>query len=418
MAGTKRQVRPGVWELRVGAGPDPARPGRYLQVSRTFHGSETKANKALAALVTEVDQRRHRGGSTITVAALLAEWLTHVEPGLSPTTLRNYRLIVDKRLVPELGDIPLGRLTVRRVDAFYTKLTAEGLAPATVRRHHAVLRKAFAQAEAWEYVDRNVVARATLPGARQAEPFTPTVDQLLAVLGAVQDPQLARAMALAASTGLRRGEVCGLRWSNIDWDGGQIRIAGAIIDVGGKLYEKDTKTHKARRLDLDEVSRSVLERQAIERGEQSPRAFVFSFEPDGSQPVRPEKITKAFGAACQTVGLTLPEEPQAVEAPSDGAEPNGRAKSTGRAAKAKPAAHLHSLRHLHASLLFAAGVPVHEISERLGHDRVSTTTDIYGHLLQGHRSAAAGAIESSLGRLLGRDTSLTELPSGQDAGQS
>ena len=159
--GTMRERSPGSWELTVSAGVDPS-TGRYARVIRTVQASTKRAAKAaLRELEVEVASGQI-GLDDPTVAELLERWMTHLEDlGRSPATLYNYRRYVDRELVPTIGGVRLSKLTAGHLDGLYSSLRRRGLAPATIRQIHAIVRAALHQAVRWGLVSRNVASLAS-----------------------------------------------------------------------------------------------------------------------------------------------------------------------------------------------------------------------------------------------------------------
>lgn len=178
MRGSLRERTPRYWQLRVFDGTDPI-SGKKRYRTRMFRGGKRAVSKELARLVAEVD-----GGfvapSSRTVAALLDEWLAHVEHlGHSPSTLYNYRRLVEQ-LLEGFKSRPLPKVTPKLVDDLYRHLGTVGKRkPATVLRFHALLRAAFVQAVRWGLVDRNPIDRATPPRVSRIEIEPPAVGDVL-----------------------------------------------------------------------------------------------------------------------------------------------------------------------------------------------------------------------------------------------
>lgn len=360
--GSMRERRPGIWELRVGAGKDPV-TGRYLTKTRTFHGGKREARNELTALVAEVNKGEHRR-SMGTFGYLLDRWLDFNEGELSPTTIREYRRLVKRRIVPELGSTPMAKLTAADLDTFYLSLRREGLSPASVHQIHAVIRRALAQGVKWGLVAVNVAADASPPTVRTERRVPPSPEVVRRLVAAEKDEEMAVLYRLAIATGARRGELCGLRWEDIDLDDATVTIRGAIIAVKD-TERKSTKTHAERTVPIDPATVKVLElhreamekRAAVANYEMADQAYVFSSSPDGLLPWHPDTVTAAFRA------LTKAQKVAGVR--------------------------FHDLRHAHATWLLDAGVPLHTVSERLGHAKASTTSDIYGHPIDARSRSAA-----------------------------
>ena len=211
MAGTMRERSPGHWQLRAYVGRDPD-SGQKRQVQRTFSGTKREAEKALAALVTDVGQG-HIDNSHATFGELLDAWVEHITPMRHPKTVHEARRSIETRIRPALGHIRLDQLTGADLDRWYGRWLSEGLSPSTVRRFHAVISAALHTGERWGWVGTSPARRSSPPTARPPAIVAPRPDQLerLYQEALVRDQGLATAVALAALTGARRGELCALK---------------------------------------------------------------------------------------------------------------------------------------------------------------------------------------------------------------
>jgi len=367
MRGSMRELSSQRWELRVFAGNDPL-TGKKRYVSRVVRGSKREAQSALARLVSATED--HGPAPTdVTVRQLLAAWIETSGDDLSPTTVREYRRMIETRIAPGLGAIPLRKLQASQVDRLYASLrTTGGLSPGTVRKVHAILHRAFAQAVRWGWVQHNVIDRASQPRITKPDHSPPTPEQVAQLIERAwtKDPAFGLFLHLAAVSGARRGELCGLRWSDLDFDDGALTIRRTVIDVQG-VQVKDTKTHAARRISLDAVTLALLsdhrgraEAMATTCGVQvGAQAYVFTLQPSGRDPVRPDHMTRRFVSLAKAMGVD---------------------------------ARLHDLRHFTATRLLAAGVPVRTVSGRLGHADAAMTLNVYAHFLASSDRQAADVV--------------------------
>jgi integrase len=383
--GTKTKIAPGVWRLRVYIGRNAK--GNPVQRSKTIHtgdknakpGAGTRlADRELANMIAEANKGNTATG-TETVSDLLDLFLDHKEStGRSPETLRGYRQIANAVVRPELGTIKLSRLTARDLDRLYAKLRAKGNAAMTVRHVHTFIGTALHQGERWQLVKRNVARQATPPTVHPVEVVAPSPDEVRRVIEAAEsiEPTLATLLLLAALTGARRGELCALRWSDVDWHRGTIRIARSIYEVlGGGWAEKATKTHATRRIGVDDFGLAILRRHREGVDELAneldltiaPDGFLFSRSPAGLEPIRPGVVSKFTRRVADRAGVDT---------------------------------HLHALRHFSATQAIAAGFDPVTVGTRLGHADPSITLRVYSHALeQRDRDLAA-----SLGKVLALPT--------------
>jgi integrase len=384
MQGTKTELRPGVWRLRVYAGRRPN--GTPIQVSTTFISPDAAkgiarpgagkrlADRELAKLVTKVAAGDAVATST-TVSVLLDRWLAHCDSlGRSPTTMRKYRQIAEAIVRPELGKIRLRKLTAADLDRLYSKLTVKGNKPATVRRVHALIGAALHQAQRWDLVERNVALRASPPPVYPAQVGAPTPAQVLAIVEKAEErePALASLVLLAAVTGARRGELCALRWPDVDWQARTLVIAHSVYETqGGGWAEKATKTHQVRRIGLDDFALAVLRRHraAVDalagelRLDVNEDGFVFSRSPVCAEPYLPSLVTKFTSRMAKLAGVDT---------------------------------HLHALRHFSATQAIAAGGDVITVSKRLGHADPSVTLRVYSHAVEQRDREVAAALGNAL----------------------
>jgi integrase len=358
---------PGVWRLRVFIGNDPV-TGNPRQLSRSFKGTRRQADTALANFVSEVARGSAPLAGSTTVGEYLVTWLDHITPTRSPTTVRGYRFKI-KRITAKLGNIRLDKLTAQQVDRTYREWLDEGLDASSVHHLHRVLSAALRQAVKWGLVASAATVRASPPPRRSPPHQIPTpqvIQQLISAAEHRRQPVLAAAIALAATTGLRRGELAGLRWDDVDLEGGRLHVRRTIKnDLDGGWMAGPTKTHQARAVALDTFTLAVL-REHRARSDAwardagvtiAPNAYVLTFDPSGCLPMKPDSLGQAFGRLCRR---------ERIED-----------------------LNLHSLRHFSASMLIASGRDVRTVAGRLGHSDATTTLRVYAHMVEGRDQDAA-----------------------------
>jgi integrase len=354
----------GQWQLRAFAGADPT-SGRPVQVSRAFEGTERAAAKALAGLVADVEAGRFER-TRATVSQLLDKWLEQIEPTRRPTTIAEYRSKIDKRIRPALGGMRLDKLGSDTLDGWYRKWLAEGISPSTVHHLHAILSAALNQAVKWGWIERSPAGRSSPPPLRQTPMKIPTPEQLNRLHRGAGDVDqvLATAIALAALTGARRGELVALRWSDVDLVAGRVRIARSLTVVAGVAHEGPTKTHQIRDIALDEAGVGLLRSHWDYMRDLSTRAestlvkdpFILSYNANGAMNVGPDVITHRFASLAKRLGMAF---------------------------------RFHDLRHFSVSTLIAAGVDVRTVAERHGHAQATMTLNRYAHALPERDRVAA-----------------------------
>lgn len=375
--GTMRERTPGTWELVVSTGRDPA-TGRYRRVIRTLRTtSKREAKAALAKLEVEVAAGQV-SALDLTLGELFERWLEHIAGlGRSDSTLYNYRKFIRRDINPRLGAMRLSKLSARDIDGLYSALTARGLAPATVRQIHAILRAALNQAERWGLVGRNVAKLASAPSQPQREQHPPTPEEVQAlIVAAVElEPQFGVYVRLVAATGMRRAEACGLRWSDVDFDDGRLTIERSHLSLPGINGDRPTKTRTARRISLDPGTVEVLRSAwaaALEvatfcgvNSELRRAGYLFSFDPQGLIAWRGDVVSARWSRTREAAGV-------------------------------RRTIRLHDLRHWQATQLLDSGVPVPTVAARLGHVDGTTTMKIYAHRTERADGQAAAIVGNVL----------------------
>jgi integrase len=270
-------------------------------------------------------------------------------------------------VLPRLGSVPLRRLRVDHLEALYRELLStsgrlgKGLAPKTVHNVHIMIRSSLRMAVRRRLASVNVADAAAAPRFRSATPpmRSWTVDQLTTFLDAARRERLYPALRLSAMTGMRRGEVLGLKWSAIDLERRRLTINSAIQLLDSHIIEVPPKTRTSRRsVDLDRETCAVLEDLADAQeaaGRFAPRGWLFMSVRGG--PVNPDLYSQTFDRLVARLDV--------------------------------PKIRLHDLRHTHATLLIQDGEALKVVSERLGHANPAFTMTTYQHVLPGMGADAA-----------------------------
>jgi integrase len=316
----------------------------------------------------------------LTINAYLDEWLSLMRTRVRRSTCATYQRMLDAYIRPHIGSLPLAELTTRRLDRLYVELLTGGgrggrhLAQRTVAHTHAVLHKALADAVALELVPSNVASRAHVPKYDPDTPIAPSKllywdeDETRRFLAATSQDLLHGMWRVALGTGMRRGELLGLRWEDVDLVHDQLRVTSSLTEVDGIWQLGHPKSGRSRTLYLDASTAAALQREPRDR-DTSGHDLVFT-RSDGS-PWSPSQVTDRW----------RDQWPRLARA-------------------GVPKIRLHATRHVHATLLLARGVPIKVVSERLGHTTIAMTMDIYAHVLPAMDRNAAEAIGLALGEAM------------------
>jgi integrase len=366
MRGSIKKRGASSWRLIFDA---PSVNGKRKQRTVTVRGTFKDAQKELTRLLGAADSGTLADPSKATVADYLRQWLDSALDR-SPKTLERYRELAERQVIPHLGSVALQKLRAEHVSDWHAKLIASGLAAQTVVHAHRVLSLTLKRAVENGTLARNVAALRKPPKveARELEILSPA--QVAAVLAALADHYLYPIASLALATGMRRGELLALQWSDVDLERAVVRVEHSVEETKAGLRVKPPKTKRGRRNIGLPAEAAVMLREHRKRlielrlalGQGGPPTLVFSTV-EGEM-LSPNSVSRSWRQTCK--------------------------------ARKLPRVQFHALRHTHASTLIRAGVDVLTISRRLGHSSASMTLDVYGHLMEGADAAAAKAIEGVL----------------------
>lgn len=342
------------------------------QRSETVRGKKADAQARLAAVLHQLQTGEYVEPAKLSLGEYLSRWLASVKPSVRPTTYDSYETMVRRHIAPALGSVPLAKVTplhiqqllagVRRADGREGPLSAR-----TVRYVFTVLHMALDRAVKWQLLARNPCDAVEPPRPERYELQLWTPDQACAFLEHVADDRLYPLYLLAVTSGLRRGELLGLRWQDLDLDAGGANVRQAVVAVGGKPVVAPVKTARGRRTvalsptalgALRQHRKRVAEEKLLLGPDYHDFDLVFPY-PDG-RPHCPNALAKKFARVVASAGL--------------------------------PRIRFHDLRHLHATLLLRQGIHPKVVADRLGHFSAAFTLDTYSHAgLDLQREAAARA---------------------------
>jgi integrase len=390
------------WEFRLDLPRDP--DGKRRQLWRGHFRTHAEAVTARAKALAAAKEGVNVASTRVTLAAYLAEtWLPAITSRVRPSTYALYEGLIRVHITPDIGTRRLQDLRGPDFNAFYGRLFVKALSAYSVRHVHAVLHRALKDAVRWQLVARNAAADANPPSpdteAREMKTWSPgevarfleAVDELgrprvamvttrsrsgteyVRPVTLPPDPMQVALWYTIALTGMRRGEVAGLRWTDIDLEARTVSIQRARVMVAGAVEVSQPKTKHGRRVvalvpSVTAVLRTWQREQEAEREEtgdawEDRDGYVFTHAVRFSEPIRygtairPDWVSRSFRALIARLGL--------------------------------PPIRLHDLRHTWATLALRAGESPKVVSDHLGHANISITMDTYSHVTIGLEKHAA-----------------------------
>lgn len=363
--------RGSTWTFVVDIPPDPVSGGRRQKKKGGFP-TQQAAEYACAELIASMGKNTYVPDNNITVKELLETWLEeYAKPNFKPTVYDVESTIVNKRIIPVIGKQRVQQIKPLTIARFYNDLSKK-YSPDYVRHIHAILRKAFRLASKWEMISTNPIDKVESPKLRKTEMKIWTMEQCLQFLESAEDHVHYIAFSLAIHTGMRKGEILGLRWKDIDWDGQALTIQQTVNwtpSLG--IIIQDTKTASStRRISIGSMLiKDLLERKKVvdankERFGQNYEEYDLVCCYENGEPIKPRRLTSVFEFLTKRTDL--------------------------------PKIRFHDLRHSHASMLLNNGVNPKIGAERLGHSSVQIYLDRYSHLLPDMQRGAVDLVEEKM----------------------
>jgi integrase len=364
------------WSIWIDLGRDGN--GRRRQKCITVRGRRKDAERELARIVNEIETGAFVEPSHMTVATYLKRWLDHARNRVSPKTHERYAELSRTHITPRIGSYKLSQLKPLHIQELYSYALEKGrkdgrggLSPQTVVHIHRLLRAALQQAVRWQLLARNPADAVDPPRPPKTEMKALTEAETAALLRVAEGSSLYLPILVAVVTGLRRGELLSVRWSDIEFGTGETSIQRTLEQTSEGLRFKEPKTQKASRtVTIPAIAVDALKAHKVHQAERrlmlgpayEDHGLVFARD-DGS-PWPPDTFSTAFAVLIRRSSL--------------------------------PHVRFHDLRHSHASQLLRQGVHPKVVSERLGHSSVKTTLDIYSHVVPGMQHDAAVGIDRAM----------------------
>ena len=362
------------YSIRFDMGLDPS-TGKRKQ--KRIGGFKTKkeAEKALAQLIADYGRGELRLPSKQTVAEFLREWISSKRGKVSENTLRQYTEITEMHLIPALGNLKIDKLSPWHVQRYISSKLSGGrldgkggnLSPSAVHYHYRVLRAAMNSAVRLEVITKNPVLQAEPPKLPPPSPVALTDEQFKTILKAVQGTWLETPVVIAVNTGMRLGEVLGLRWKNVDFGNRAIYVVETLKQRKcGQMTFGPPKNQKPRTVDIPDELAAYLERhKAVQEAERLLAADLWC-DMDlvcctkHGYPLNPPSVSSAFRKLAHSVGVPVS---------------------------------FHDLRDAHAAVCFSLGANVKQVAERFGHSDASVLLNRYTAVLPTIQKTLASKIK-------------------------
>lgn len=353
--------RGGKWYFIVDIGRDPV-TGKRKQKMQGSYPNRGEAVTACAAFITAMDKGEYVQGKETLKGFLLDYLENHLKHSVGETTYQFQRKICNKHIIPALGDKLLKKLTPMDVQKFYSQKIKEGYSSGHVRNLGSFLGKAMKTALEWGMVSRNVVQSVSKPSYKSKNMGVWTLEQVQAFLDGAKEYYFYPVYMIALTTGMRMGEIAGLPWDFVDLNAGTISVRQAAVYTNGRQYLKEPKNESSRRLiTLPDFAVSYLKRHKVQ---QPPNEYNLVCPGIQTPIFYANTITNEFNEVIARLEL--------------------------------PPIRFHDLRHTHATLLLQLGENPKVVQERLGHATISTTLNIYSHVVPSMQKAAADRLNDAM----------------------
>ena len=364
-------------------GPNGERQQKWISVAKYLglpKATKKQAEIVLAEVLQKLRTQDFIQPEKVSLGEYLRYWLeNYARQSVRQTTMDNYTSLIDKHIIPELGHIQIAKLSPMHLQEFYNKKLQYGradgkpggLAPKTVRELHSLIHKALDQALKWQAVTKNVARAVSPPRKEKKEIKHWTKDEVKEFLNSIESERLFTLYHLALNTGMRRGELLGLRWVDMRLNDGYVAVRQNLVKTNSGILMQEPKTSNSRR-NISISSNTVAALKAHKKQQlQEKLAHGPDYKDNGlvfcrlnGLPLYPDGVSDQFNRLVTKAGVK--------------------------------SITFHDLRHTHATLLLVAGIHPKVVSERLGHYSVALTLDLYSHVIPGLDQEAARKLDEQL----------------------
>ncbi|GGN34641.1 tyrosine-type recombinase/integrase [Deinococcus daejeonensis] len=367
------------WRAAVTIGENEDGSQKRRWVSGKTQG---EVQEKLRALQSDLHRGTLADTDRMTVGDFLKQWVAHKErEGLKPNTVQSYRDTINRYVTPKIGRVKLEKLRPLDIEHMLTSLREDGKSPTLLAYSLRVLKMALQQAVRWQMLPRNVADSVKPPKIERQEMKVWTRQQVAAFLKVTEEHPLHAAFYLALMTGMRRGELVGLKWDDLDLDRARLTVKNNLVEVIDEPIEGKKRLGKA-------TQSSVRLEVSTPKSKASRRTIVLSkgtVEKLREQRARQEAWRRDAAEAWTEQGFVFTTVTGGLVWPSALAKAY-----VSLVAEAKvPSIRFHDMRHTAASLMISMGIPPKTVSERLGHSDVAFTLRTYTHLYDAQREEAA-----------------------------
>lgn len=340
--------------------------------------TKKEADKVLAEKLNDMYHGVTVDVSSTTLGSWLTDWLSPLETQVRPSTYRGYEWLVRKHVIPHLGKIKLGELKPQHLQKLYTILLKQErpLSKRSIHNLHGIVHQALDLAVKWELIGKNIADFVKPPRPDYKEMKVWTKQQVRQFLHESKDDRFFEVYDVALATGMRKGEILGLRWSDIDFDNNRLYVRRTLQwfkdrNVPGRAIFVDCKTPQSRRtVTLPNTVVQRLQEHRTKQAEEKLRLkFLYKdqdlvFTSLNGEPVNPRTVDEHWYKCLKASSLTK--------------------------------IRFHDMRHTHATLLLQQGVHPKIVSERLGHSDITITLNTYSHVIPGMQEQTAQDFDQAL----------------------